>query len=353
MHSVNGSVYEGEWRGSERSGYGKLTTEAGVIYEGTWQDGHRKGFGVALRPDGSSYRGDWADDQRHGQGRETHPDGSFHEGAWQADQPVGPGTRRDRTGIELTGSWNGDQLTNGTMRLPSGAEYAGRLLISRNTAVDPGLLTWLEQRADEDDPWAHFFLGTAYADFSQPAPDLFKATGHFREAAQAGIPDGQFRLALLIVDKSPHRAIAWLEQAAQANQAQANTLLGEYYLTGRWVPEDVPAAIRYLRAGSDAGDMTARNNLAWVLATTEQPELRDGEASLALIRPLALLHGGWQHFDTLAAAYAATGNYSEAVRAEERAVAEASASLGSNSPEVAAMRERLDHYQARDPLRKK
>jgi hypothetical protein len=353
MHSVDGSVYEGEWRASQRTGYGKLTTDAGVIYEGTWQDDERQGFGVAIRPDGSRYEGAWVAGRREGEGRESYPDGSYHDGIWKADQPAGQGTRKDRTGILISGRWEGDRLSDGMLRLPSGAEYSGRLLISRNTTVDAGLLAWLEERAGQDDPWAHFFLGTAYADFSRPIPDLFKATGHFRRAARAGIPDGQFRLALLLVEKSPAKAIELLEKAAEANQAQANTLLGEYYLTGRWVDEDLPTAIRYLRAGSEAGDLTARNNLAWILATTEQPELRDAEESLTLIRPLALLHGGWQHFDTLAVAYAAAGDYPEAARALERAIQDASSTLGDNSPEVAAMRDRLDHYQAEDPLRKK
>jgi len=351
MQNANGSVYEGEWRASEQNGYGRMTTEAGIVYEGTWVNGSRHGFGIARRPDGSSYEGEWAQSRREGRGRESFADGSYHDGTWEADQTLGPGTRQDRTGIIISGLWNGDRVSSGLLRLPSGREYAGKILIRDNRGVDARLLEWLESQAAQDDPWAHFFLGTAYSDFAQPQPDLFKATAHFRAAANAGIPDGQFRLALLIVDKSPDQAIDWLLKAAGEQQAQANTLLGEYYLSGRWVSADLTTAVEYLKAGSDAGDMTARNNLAWVLATTADEAIRDSDASLALIRPLALMHGSWQHFDTLAAAYAATGEFDQAVQSQQMAIIEAGKTLGEQSPEVSAMQSRLDQYMEGKPVR--
>lgn len=346
MENVSGSLYEGEWASGQQNGYGRMTSEAGVIYEGTWVDGRRQGFGVARRPDGSRYEGEWADGRRHGQGRESFADGSWHEGAWAADRPSGTGTRRDRTGIELGGLWDGDELTSGFLRLPSAALYTGTLLTQHNKVVHEDLLAWLEPLAADGDPWAGFFLGTAYTDFASPAPDPFRATTHFRMAARAGIPDGQFRLALLLTEKHPDQALQWLRQAAAASQAQANTLLGEYYLSGRFVDADLATAVHYLRAGSDAGDMTARNNLAWVLATAEDPALRDGEAALALIRPLALMLGGWQHLDTLAAAQAAVGDYASASDTAGRAIDEATESLGEGNPEIAAMAARLAGYRA-------
>jgi hypothetical protein len=351
MTNANGSVYEGEWRDSKQNGYGKVTTEAGVVYEGTWVKGARQGFGVARRPDGSSYEGEWVADRREGRGRESFPDGSYHEGQWQGDRPIGPGSRRDRTGITIHGNWDGDQLDSGTLTLPSGAAYTGRLLYRGNRAVDPALLSWLTATAKAGDAYAHFFLGTAYSDFADPRPDQFRATSHFRAAAQAGIPDGQFRLALLLRDRAPTEALQWLRRAAAAGQAQANTLLAEYYLTGTQVPRDLELATRYLRAGSDAGDLMARINLAWLLATTDEPGLRDGEASLALIRPLALMHGSWRHYDTLAAAYAAIGNFQEAKRSQLEAIHQALASLGEESLEVSAMRGRLLQYQSGQPIR--
>lgn len=343
----DGSRYAGQWRSGTQQGYGTSVSPAGVIYEGTWVDGRRQGFGVVRRPDGSRYQGEWVAGRREGKGRESDPDGSYHDGAWDADRPFGPGRRRDRTGIEISGVWNGDRVREGLMRLPTGAEYAGRLLRQRNTVVDPGLLEWLEARAEADDAYAQFFLGTAYTDFRDPPPDPFIATGYFRSAARAGVPDAEFRLALLLMEKTPDQALSWLKRAAAHGQAQANTLLGEYYLNGDGVPLDVGQAIAYLEAGSQAGDMAARNNLAWVLATTDRAELRDGERALALIRPLALMRGDWQHFDTLAAAYAAVNRYVDAADAQARAIDDASRRLGARSTEVIAMQKRLERYISR------
>ena len=153
------------------------------------------------------------------------------------------------------------------------------------------------------------------------------------------------------MDKSPDIALEWLARAAAQDQAQANALLGEYYLTGSGVAPDLRQAIRFLEAGSQAGDLTARNNLAWVLATTREDGLRDGERSLALIRPIALMLGGWQHYDTLAAAYAAVGDFEQALQVQQQAIASASASLGTESMEVAAMNARLTEYQSGRPIR--
>ncbi|MGE0622217.1 MAG: hypothetical protein AB7I04_03370 [Pseudomonadales bacterium] len=347
LSHADGSGYEGEWQSGIQQGYGTSVSIAGAVYEGTWIGGQRQGFGEVRRPDGSRYQGEWVEGRRQGQGRESYADGSFHEGTWVADQPHGPGRRRDRTGIEISGVWSGDSVREGRMRLPTGAEYSGPLLRRRNTVVDAGLLAWLDERAAAGDPYARFFLGTAYTDFQDPAPDPFTATGHFRAAARAGIPDAEFRLALLLLDRTPDQAVVWLKAAAAQGQAQANALLGEYYLTGNRVPLDVSRAIACLEVGSDAGDMTARNNLAWVLATTEAPGLRDGERALALIRPLALMRGGWQHLDTLAAAYAAVSRYADAAEAQAQAIADAEGILGAGSSEVMAMQDRLESYRAR------
>ena len=346
LRNADGSSYEGEWRSGTQNGYGKSRNTAGTSYEGTWAEGRRQGFGIAVRLDGSRYEGEWLAGLREGQGRESFADGSYHDGVWASDQPLGPGTRGDRTGIEITGVWTGNSVRSGLMVLPSGAQYAGKLLNERNREVEPTLLAWLEAEAAAGDPYAHFFLGTAYADFKIPAPDEFKATRHFRAAARAGVPDGQFRLALNLLENTPEQALSWLESAASAEQAQANTLLGEVYLAGALVPADPARAIDYLKIASEAGDMTARNKLAWVLATTERDDLRDAERALALIAPLALLEDRWHHLDTLAAAHAALEDYEQARDALGRAIGAASGELGEDSTEVQALRERLRGYEA-------
>jgi hypothetical protein len=344
--NTNGSRYEGEWRASKQQGYGTATTETGTVYEGTWVDGDRSGFGNARRYDGSRYEGEWLEGRRHGNGRESFADGSYHDGVWEADQPLGLGTRRDRTGIEINGVWTGDMVRSGFMRLPGGAEYAGGILKKRNTEVESRLLTWLEARAETGDHHAQYFLGTAYSDFTSPAPDAFKAMSFFRSAARGDVPDAQFRLGLLLMENTPEQAITWLERAAAAGQAQANALLGEYHLTGQHVELDARLAAPYLEAATSAGDATARNNLAWLLATSEDDSLRDGSRAMELIRPLAATEGGWQHFDTLAAAYASLADLDQAVKAQSLAIQEARRETVDEAT-LSEMLIRLADYEAR------
>ena len=138
----------------------------------------------------------------------------------------------------------------------------------------------------------------------------------------------------------------WLEQAADAGHAQANALLGEYHLTGQHVALDANLAVPYLEAAIAAGDASARNNLAWVLATSEDETLRDGARALELIQPLAASEGSWQHFDTLAAAYAALPDLAQAVKAQSLAIQVARREAVDEAT-LSEMLVRLADYEAR------
>jgi Zn-dependent protease with chaperone function len=65
------------------------------------------------------------------------------------------------------------------------------------------------------------------------------------------------------------------------------------------------------------------NNLAWLLATSEDPELRDPPRALELARRAAELQPAAYILDTLAESYFANGRFAEAVEASRRALAEA------------------------------
>ena len=345
MTDTSAGTYSGHWKDGRQQGYGRAENPSEVIYEGTWVGGQRQGYGVVQRPDGSSYAGQWLDGRRNGLGKEVFADGSYHQGDWRADQVLGPGTRRDRTGIGLRGYWDGDRLPTGLLRLPTGDQYTGPLLLGENDEVSGQLVTWLTTVAERGNPYAQFFLGTVYADSRKPAPDAERARALFDKAAQAGIAEAQFRLAIIATDLSPSRVIELLSQAAQGGQAQASALLGEYYLQGRWVPASAAKAIAYLEQASRHGDLAARNNLAWILATCANDDLRDADAALELIRPIALSQVSWRYQDTLAAAFAATGDFDAAEVAQSRAIDRARAEFEGRDGPIPAMQQRLDLYQ--------
>jgi len=93
---------------------------------------------------------------------------------------------------------------------------------------------------------------------------------------------------------------------------------------------DEAAAARWSREAlrRDPGLAWAANNLAWVLATSAEPELRNpAEAVLVAERlPTTGPDADPNHLDTLAVAYAAAGRFAEAAAAADRGVALAESS---------------------------
>jgi tetratricopeptide (TPR) repeat protein len=84
---------------------------------------------------------------------------------------------------------------------------------------------------------------------------------------------------------------------------------------------DARAAIHHgretLRLAPD--DLDALNNLAWTLATTGDAAVRNPEEAITLIESAAKVSSSPWMLDTLAAAYAASGNFDSAVTTAQRA----------------------------------
>ena len=89
----------------------------------------------------------------------------------------------------------------------------------------------------------------------------------------------------------------------------------------------------------------AYNNLAWLLSTASSEEIWDGDRAVTLAQRAVRLEKRANHFGTLAAAYARTGRFADAVEAQERAIAKLRTD---HSPEdvVADFRSRLSLYRA-------
>jgi spermidine synthase len=94
---------------------------------------------------------------------------------------------------------------------------------------------------------------------------------------------------------------------------------------------------------------SARNNLAWLLATSPDASLRDPAEALQIAEGLRdeAREPSANLLDTLAAAYAAAGRFEEAIRSAEQALAlaEAEGSLAL----AQTFRERISDYRSRKP----
>ena len=339
-----GATYEGSWLAGARDGYGTWHSPANLAYEGTWRDDQRNGFGRESRPDGSFYAGQWQQDERHGKGREVHADGSVHEGAWEHNRILGDGTRTNPTGIRISGHWQDNTISRGILTLPDGAEYQGALFNFEGRAAAATLVQWLTQKASEQNPQAQVFLASLYLDFLEPKPDPSTALVWLRKGAEAGVPEAQYRLAMLLIEEDLAVSMAWLKRAAAARHPAANEVLGEYLHTGKYLAQDHDAAIACYEIAAAGGSVNAINNWAWLLATSDDDGLADPERAIELIQPFVLYFGSWQHMDTLAAAHARLGDFGRAQRLQNQALIQARSLAPDNV--LDDMSARLDLYNS-------
>jgi tetratricopeptide (TPR) repeat protein len=98
-------------------------------------------------------------------------------------------------------------------------------------------------------------------------------------------------------------------------------------------------------------NVSAQSNLAWVLATSAEPAIRDGAKAVQLAEQALQLSGGENPviFRTLAAAYAESGRFSEAIEAAQRGRELATAQ--GNSALANGLERNIALYRANSPLR--
>jgi tetratricopeptide (TPR) repeat protein len=105
----------------------------------------------------------------------------------------------------------------------------------------------------------------------------------------------------------------------QPNDADARTGLGNAFLRKGSLQEAIAHYKEALALAPE--DPHSRNNIAWVLATASDASLRDGSKAVGFAEQAVQLSGGRepQFIRTLAAAYAESGRFSEAVAAAQQA----------------------------------
>jgi len=106
--------------------------------------------------------------------------------------------------------------------------------------------------------------------------------------------------------------------AIQPNDAAGHTSLGNAFLQKGRLEK---AIVHYQRAVEiDPSEVSARNNMAWVLATSSDPSIRNGAMALNLARQAVEISGGKDaiFFRTLAASYGECGKFADAIAAAEK-----------------------------------
>lgn len=196
----------------------------------------------------------------------------------------------------------------------------------------------------------HMLLGSAYArDENWPA-----AVEQFRQAVAISPDRAETHLQLaLALEKSGDKSAAQ-ESFAEVGRLDPSELKRQFMLAvGLAEAGKVDRAIEHFRLAQrlDPESPFTMNALAWLLATREDSDTGDYDEALQLAKAAAekTRFSHPQLLDTLAAAFAAAGEFPNAASAAERAIAIAERSK--NTELAGKIRSRLQLYQQRKPYR--
>jgi tetratricopeptide (TPR) repeat protein len=279
-------------------------------------------------------------------------------------------------GLFLIAVWAaGDVAAVGQVRLWRGVATAGTVVIV--TALACTAFTQTSYWRNSETLWTHALAVTTDNDFAHnnlgylcvDRGELDKAMSHFEAASKirSGKLDPHYKMGTAFVEMNlgdalarkgqPDDAMVHFEQAInlqpdyaeayynrgnvlyakgrideamadfektlqiQPNDADAHTGLGNALLRKGALKE---AIAQYGQAVALAPeDPHSRSNLAWLLATSSDASIRDGAKAVELAQQAVSLSGGREplFFRTLAAAYAETGRFSNAIAVIQQGVA--------------------------------
>jgi tetratricopeptide (TPR) repeat protein len=154
---------------------------------------------------------------------------------------------------------------------------------------------------------------------------LGEAIDHYEKAAKLrpDYGDAYFNLGSVLFRQGRiGEAIAQWQKAVatQPNEAGFHTVLGNAFLKSG-LQKDAIAEYEHA-AGISPKDPLARSNLAWLLATSSDASIRDGNRAIELAEQAVQLSSGKDptYLRTLAAACAESGRFAEAIAAAEQAL---------------------------------
>ncbi len=212
--------------------------------------------------------------------------------------------------------------------------------------------SYFERAASAGSGLAKTKLGHLYLSGEDVPQDVDKARGFFAEAADQGHAGGYLGLAYLYesgtgVTADPKAALNWYERAAEAGSTDAQLRLAYLQLQGGKLQNHRDAA-RWLTKAAASGNPQALNDHAWLLATSRYDEIRDGSRAVALAERATANRRTPVYLDTLAAAYADTGNFEKALAIQREAIALVA---GEDAGLTAELSEHLAAFEAGEPWR--
>ena len=204
---------------------------------------------------------------------------------------------------------------------------------------------------------AMYLMGQMYESGFGVEQNTLEAFTWFKQAADAGLSKAQNTLGTLYLTgrgtaRDEKLAVQWFQRAADAGDGPAQDNLADMYRTGRGgLTRDYGKALYWLEQAASRGYSGSQNNFAWLLATLPEAALRNGSKAIAMMEEqLRQTPANAGFVDTLAAAYAETGQFEKAIRTQQQALSMArDARLDRRI--VVDMELRLQGYESGKPWR--
>jgi TPR repeat protein len=196
--------------------------------------------------------------------------------------------------------------------------------------------------------WSLLYGPSAQRNLTQGVQLLRKAAA--KQDNQAAFALGWWYLSNDAQYRELSAAAQWMRTAANADNVLARLWLSQMYHRGLGVPRDAIKARELLEHTLVLAEPELKSQFAWDLAVNPDAALRDGPLAVRVMRAMVVASTApnASHLDTLAAAHAEAGEFDQAIRAEQHALAV----LPPTQSELrSAMRQRLQSYRNRQPFR--
>ncbi|GAA0204269.1 hypothetical protein GCM10009123_09460 [Kangiella japonica] len=202
---------------------------------------------------------------------------------------------------------------------------------------------------------AKYYLGLIYIEQGQQA----KGSSLIEASASSGFYKAEFHQTVRVLlegddPESVAQALHRMQQYAEAGDDVAQYWMGNVFLFGSAKQKPSPNEASYwYQMAVKQNNLRAMNNLAWIKALARDSELYDPagavELALKVVKKYPKSHG---YLDTLAAAYAANGQYELAVEVQQRVIELAKSGECKNctSKLIEYYQRHLEHYLKEEPL---
>ena len=209
-----------------------------------------------------------------------------------------------------------------------------------------------QKAAEQGHGLAQSFMGWFYANGRLGLPKDMKLAFQWRaKSAEQGNVAGQVSLAEMYlngdgVEVDLAKSAQWYRRAAKQGSANAKIALAQLYEKGSGVPKDEEEARNLRISAASTRDPQVLNDVAWTLATSQNAKMRDGSNAVMYAEKTvnATARKNAAYLDTLAAAYAEVGNFTNAIAVQSEAMA-----LLKDEKNKADFATRLKLYEANTP----